>query len=183
MNNNSNMFISMIYGAMAFSWRKCFKYWKYKRDLKKFEKNIINGSPTFDILWQMADFIKYAEKLFFISNTQKDELYSSPNYSVGQNGFKVNDYARRIKITVKLITEYNNNKVYLEIEGMDTSSGKTFMSFTNNDWDKSPTCYDEILLDTAIESINLNIISLFWMCYGKRMSCINHTIQNSTRIL
>lgn len=168
----NNMFIEMISEAIAFSWTHCFKYWSNKRKLKKFRKNIISSSPTYGVLWQMADFIKYAEKIFFIPNNQKSILYSSRNYSHGQNGFILNDNG--LKTTVKLIREERDKKTLLEIETLGGSSGKTLMTFVNNEWRSNPDELEEMMLDQAIDSINRNFINLFDQCYAKRLECISH---------
>lgn len=164
-----NMFTAMIYDGLHFSWKHCFKYWKHCREIKKFTKDIMNGSPTFDMLWQMAEFIKIAETVFFYKNDQKSSaLYSARSYTSGQNGFRVTDESMRIRATVKLISEYQ--KVMLEIENMDSNAGKTTISFTNNDWETTPSYYDEMLIEQVIHCINKNIMKLFIDCYEKRLN-------------
>lgn len=164
----ANIFIEKIYNKVSFSLFNIFKRWKHNRDIKKFRKNILNGSPSFHILWQMADFIKIAEFAFFYNNSMNnssDGLYSSKNFDIGQNGFRV--YCTEFKATIKLIGE--NNRVCLEIERSNGDKSKTLILFSNDTWDYSPTIYDEILLDQVIRVINCKIINLFDRCYEKYM--------------
>ena len=167
--NSLNIFMKYIYDKEQFKLLNIFKYWKHRVDLKRFKRNIFEGSPTFNILWQMADFIKLAESIFFYKNTQKENtfgLYSSRNYTSGTNGFRVTDSYRGLKVTIKLFSE--SRKVLLEIDYLNSENQKQSLSFTDNDWDIIPTAYDEMLLDQVIRSINFSILKLFDDCYDKR---------------
>lgn len=164
-----NMFMKYIYDKEPFKISNIFRYLAHKRSVKKFKKNIYEGSPSFNVLWQMADFIKLAESIFFYKNTQKENnfgLYSSRNYAVGTNGFRVSDSNRGLRVTIKLYNE--SRKALLEIEYLNSEISKQIMSFTDNDWDVTPTAYDEMLLDQVIRSINSSIINLFNHCYNNR---------------
>lgn len=167
--NSLNIFMRYIYDKEPLKVCNIFKYWAHKRSLKKFKKNIYESSPSFNILWQMADFIKLAESVFFYKNTQKESsfgLYSSRNYAVGTNGFRVSDFNKGLRVTIKLYNE--SRKVLLEIEYLNSDNAKQIMSFTNNEWDTMPTAYDEMLLDQIIRSINFSIMNLFDHCYDQR---------------
>lgn len=167
--NSLNMFMKYIYDKEPFNIMNIFKYWMHKRSVKKFKKDIYEGSPSFNVLWQMADFIKLAESVFFYKNSQKETtfgLYSSRNYAIGTNGFRVTDSSKGLRVTIKLYNE--SRKVLLEIEYLNSDIAKQIMSFTDNDWDVTPTAYDEMLLDQVIKSINASIINLFNHCYDQR---------------
>lgn len=166
--NSLNIFMKYIYEKEPFKLSNIFRYLSHKRSVNKFVKDIENGSPSFNILWQMADFIKLAETVFFYKNTQKDSewgLYSSRNYANGTNGFRVSCEGG-LRITIKLFNE--SKQVMLEIEYLTSDSPKQIMTFTDNDWDIAPTAYDEMLLDQVIKVINRKIINLFYSCYNKR---------------
>lgn len=171
--NNSikgiNMFMKHIYDKEPFKLSNLFKYLKHRRAVKKFKKNISEGSPSFNVLWQMADFIKLAETIFFYKNTQKDSefgLYSSKNYAAGSNGFRVTDIENGLRVTIKLFNE--SKQLLLEIEYMYSDNPKNYLTFEDNDWDSVHTIYDEMLLEQVIKSINNNILKLFDSCYNKR---------------
>lgn len=164
-----NMFMKHIYSKEQFKLQNLFKYIKHKRAVKKFKKDIDDGSPTFNVLWQMADFIKLAESIFFYKNTQKDSefgLYSSRNYATGSNGFRVTDTNSCLRVTIKLFNE--NKQLLLEVEYMGSDNPKKYLSFTDNEWDSTPTVYEEMLLEQVIKCINYNILRLFDSCYAKR---------------
>lgn len=159
--NNMNIFLKYIYNKPS----NIIKLFFYKFKMKKFRRDILRSSPSFIILWQMADFIKYAERIFFYSNNLSDSLYSSDDYEHNRNGFKVNNKEYDVTITIKLYKE--TSKVALEI-----SRGKnkktTTMYFIHEQWDKEPTVYDEMLLEQSIKIINCEIIKLFDECYNLR---------------
>lgn len=170
--NNSkkiNMFMEHIYGKQQFKLSNLFQYLKHRKAIKKFKKDIGEGSPSFNVLWQMADFIKLAESVFFYKNTQKDSefgLYSSRNYTAGSNGFRVTDAENNLRVTIKLFSE--TKQLLLEVEYIGGDHPKEYLSFKDNDWDCPPSIYDEMLLEQVIKSINHNILRLFDSCYNKR---------------
>lgn len=164
-----NMFMEHIYNKEPFKLSNLFKYLKHRKAVKKFRKDISDGSPSFNVLWQMADFIKLAESVFFYKNTQKDSefgLYSSRNYASGTNGFRVTDVANGLRVTIKLFNE--NKQLLLEVEYMNSDNSKQYLSFKDNEWNVTPTVYDEMLLEQVIKSINFSILNLFDSCYNKR---------------
>lgn len=161
--NNANMFISLIYEKTDFSFGSLFKYIKHRIKLNRFAKRIMKGSPTFHVLWEMADFIKISNNIFFTLN-KSNYLYSSVNYDEGCNGFRVTDTDNNIKVTIKLIKD--TNKVLLEAENIRIKT-KITMSFTDNKWDDTPSMYDELILDQIIECINRRVMEQFWHCYNK----------------
>ena len=159
--NNMNIFLRYIYNKPI----NIFKRFFYRFKIKKFRRDILRSSPTFIILWQMADFIKYAEQIFFYSNSLSDSLYSSDDYEYNRNGFKVNSKEHNIVITVKLYKE--TSKVALEINRGKNKRVAT-MYFIHEQWDREPTVYDEMLLEQTIKIINDEIIKLFDTCYKLR---------------
>ena len=82
-----NMFIDIIYDKMES--RSIFSKWFNYLKMRRFKKTLSTCSPSFHVIWQIADFIKYAERLFFYENSIKNSLYSSNSYSDGENGFKI----------------------------------------------------------------------------------------------
>lgn len=149
---------------------KGLKKFLYKRKLKKFCKNILKSSPSFETLWDMALFIKNAEKLFFyINNPNKMSdtigLYSSRNFPNNQNGFKLS--TTYCQIILKLYIELNNDKrLVLEIENKDSGMRSNFV-FINNEWIKDHSKLDEFFLNNVIGLINTHIINLFSFCLEK----------------
>lgn len=166
---NINMFIKHIYNKEQFRFFNLFKYLKHKRIVKKFKKDINEGSPSFNVLWQMADFIKLAESVFFYKNNQKNTefgLFSSKNYTSGTNGFRVTDDKNGLRATIKLIND--NKQLLLEVEYMNSDIPNKCLYFKNNEWDCTPTIYEEMLLEQVIKAINSSILRLFDSCYNKR---------------
>lgn len=160
-NKNINMFMNHINNKVPF---RCFIRWIINNfRVYVFRKSILNGSPSFNVLWQMADFIKLSELVFFYNNSVDSNIYSSNNYTAGQNGFIIKDKAA--KIIVKLYSD--KEQVVLDIYRILGSHNKTIMTFTKDEWDNNPTIYDEMLLNYAIKIINSNIIYLFDKYYYK----------------
>lgn len=165
MKNNINIFMDYINRQ-----RLCkgfFNKIKCDRDAKKFIKQIYEGSPSFSLLWDFADFIKLSEKVFFRKNTPDCKLYSSSEYKEGQNGFKIIDSKvgnTTIEIVVKLYTK--SQKIAVAITYKDSEPNSTrIMEFENGDWKRSHTVYDEMLLENIISIINTKIIELFRKYY------------------
>lgn len=160
MKNNINIFIDYINRK-----RLCkgfFARLKCDRDAKKFIKIIYEGSPSFSLLWDFADFIKLSEKIFFRKNTPDCKLYSSSDYKEGQNGFKLIDsnVYRTIEIVVKLYTKSQKIAVAITYKSSEPECTR-IMEFENGDWKKSHTVYDEMLLENIISIINTRIVNTF----------------------
>lgn len=169
METTTNVFVNMILNKVTFSWRHPFKYLSHKMELKKFKKKIDRGSPSFGLLWKMADFIKYAEEIFFYdnSNTKNDNgigLYSSRSFNAGENGFKIIN--SKCTITIKLLSE--SQKCILEVARNSGAKLKNTMEFISDNWSGEPTAYDEMLLEQVIKMINSCILKLFDFCYNER---------------
>lgn len=149
---------------------KLVRRWLFKIKTKKFCNNILKSSPCFETLWDMALFIKNAEKSFFYDNNIEkiDDslgLYSSKNFPAKQNGFKVS--TNICQIILKLYIENNGDKrLALEIENR-LSGIKTNFVFVNSEWACDHSINDEILLDQVIQNINTQIINLFNFCWNK----------------
>ena len=162
-----NMFMNMIYEKVKLSPMTIFKYIKHKRKLKKFIKDIDQGSPSFGLLWKMADFIKYAEEVFFYDNSTKNtefRLFSSRGYIPGENGFKINHPS--CFIVVKLYSD--TERVVVEMERTMGDRLKSRFAFSNEQWEGEPTLHDEMLLEQIIKIINGSILDLFKYCYDLR---------------
>lgn len=166
-DNNTNIFMNIIYKKVNKSFKNFFKYKKHAKSVKKFRKRILEGSPSFGLLWKMADFIKLAEIVFFYNNSIKNEefgLFSSKKYSYGENGFRIS--TKECIIVLKLFSD--SQKVMLEIERKGGDGNKTSLSFIENEWITEPSIYDEMLLEQIIKIINEKIIKLFDYCYDIR---------------
>lgn len=148
-----------------------FKRIAHNIKLHKFRKTILEGSPSFGLLWKMADFIKISEMVFFYNNTHSLDsefaIYSSKEYMAGTNGFKLRDDRTGVIIIVKLIAD--SQKVIVDIERQRGNKLKNTLTFIDNSWqDSNYTAYDEMLLEQVIKIINSKIIALFDHCYSLR---------------
>lgn len=142
-----------------------FRYIRHKNEIKRIKKNIIKRSPSFDELWELSDFIKMAENVFFYDNSLSNNdicLFSSDNYQDGMNGFKLT--TKEVDIIIKLYK--SSNTVSIGINRKNGSKIKTLMDFKNNDWKTEPSIYDEMLLELIIKEINKKTIMLFEYCYN-----------------
>lgn len=158
-----NIFINLINKKTLC--KGIFKKIFHKIEVKRFRKTIYKGSPSFIVLWNFADFIKYAEEIFFIDNDNSDRngIYSSRNYKSGQNGFKVT--TNDVVITVKL---FNSSCTVAIDVGYRKNDRHHQFSFKNEEWVNEPSVYDEMLLEEIIKIINREMIILFDNCYDKR---------------
>lgn len=158
-----NIFINLINKKTLC--KGLFKKIFHKLEVRRFRKTIYEGSPSFVVLWNFADFIKYAEEIFFIENDNSEKIgvYSSRNYKSGQNGFKVTTH--NVVVTVKLFN--SSCSVAIDI-GYRNSERHHQFSFKNEEWVNEPSVYDEMLLEEVIKIINWQMLNLFDECYDKR---------------
>ena len=153
-----------------FSFRHPIKTLESKRELKKFVRAIRRGSPSLGVLWNFADFIKYAERIYFTPNS-KDQLYSSNEYKPGENGFRIN--GTDIIITCKLYSEDQTVGIDLEYKN---SRLKTRYTFCENTWQEEPDEYDELLIDRVIDIINNHMLQLLERCISIKFSDVDYTL-------
>ena len=162
MEINYNIFIDKIYEKKN---KGLISKILHKIKLRKFKNDIRDGSPSFFMLWQMADFVKLAEIIFFYDNTHSLNsnigIYSSKEYLTGTNGFKIKTDS--CLVVVKLIFE--GRRVILDIERSKGHKIKTSLEFSNEQWCNDHTLYDEMLLEQTIKIINERVSSLFDHCY------------------
>ena len=101
-----NLFANKIYNKKKYTFWNGISYLIHRNSIKRFRNKILKGSPSFDVLWNMSNFIKIAEFSFFYDNSIKNTdfgLYSSKNYQDGTNGFKI--ITPECIITIKLFNE------------------------------------------------------------------------------
>lgn len=165
--NTSNIFMNTIYDKVDFSLKNFFKYFKQRRKYKKLIKDIDNGSPCFGVLWKMCDFIKLAEIVFFYDNSVENKeygLYSSNNYTPGENGMKIHD--TEVDMTIKLKSD--RSVVIIELDRNLGNHHRTKMEFENDNWKGIPDIYDEMILENIIRIINRKFLCLFKDLYDQR---------------
>ena len=160
-----DMFMKIVNKAVPMTLKTFFKHLKFRSELKKFKKTLNEGSPSFGVLWSFADFIKYAEVIFFFNNVKKNYLYSSDGYEPGNNGFRIS--SEEYIITVKLYTE--SQVVAIEIEYPQTTRRPINYKFKNGDWVDEPDNYDILLIDRVINIINKTMIGLIDYCIERRL--------------
>ena len=156
------MFMNIVKDTVPLTWKNFFKFIKFRLKLKKFKKSIYEGSPSFLVLWAFADFIKYAERIFFFDNAKNSSLgiYSSDSYEPGHNGFRITDASKII--TVKLFTD--SQKVGIDIECLKGNRIKQNYTFINNEWTEDPDEYDILLIDRITSIINNKMLEMIDMC-------------------
>lgn len=163
---NGNIFLNLIYEKKLIK-KNIFKVISHKIKVRKFKKSIDKGSPSFKVLWQLADFIKAAEEIYFYDNSLKNSdigLYSSRSYLDGQNGFKISTFD--CTIVIKLFSEHEI--VAMDIERFKGNKIKDCFQFEHEQWSKEPSMRDELLLEQIIRIINWKTIELFEFCYDKK---------------
>lgn len=161
----TNIFMMQVRDAVKFSFKNISKYLKYRKSIKKFKKKIMEGSPSFGVLWNFAEFIQYAELIYFYDNNKNAIVYSSTDYTPTQSGFKIN--GDKFIIVVKLFS--NSKRVGIDIERKYGNKLKTNYTFENDQFIEEPDEYDELLLDNIIEEINRIMIWLLKRCITEKL--------------
>lgn len=166
MSNQVNTFIDLIYKKKKLSFFGLIPYLVHRKSVKAFKNKINKCSPGFEMLWDISDFIKIAEYVFFYDNSMKTEigLFSSDNYQKGTNGFRI--YDDNCNITLKLFR--GSKTAALEVERTSGNKKKSMLSFKNESWEKDPTIYDEMMIEQVIKAINKKTLLLFDYCYELR---------------
>lgn len=165
----TNIFMVQVRDAMKFSFKNFFKYFKSRNKLKKFKKKIMEGSPSFGVLWNFAEFVQYAELIYFYDNSKTSRVYSSNAYNPTQSGFKIT--TQEFIIVVKLYSD--SKRVGIDIEHLNGNRVKTNYTFENDEFIQEPDEYDVLLLDNIIEEINHTIIWLLRYCIIKKLKVID----------
>lgn len=161
----TNIFMSQVRDARKFSFLHFFQYRKFRKNYRIFKKKIDRGSPSFGVLWNFADFIKYAELIFMYDNSKDSGLYSSQDYAPTQNGFRIN--MQDVTITVKLYSE--TKRAGIDIIRSKGNKIKSNYTFENEEWVTEPDEYDIILLDNVIRIINSRMLWLLDWCVDKKL--------------
>lgn len=140
--------------------QKLISYFKIKSYIKKLKKT----SLSFDLLWQMSEFIKGLQTISLYGNKQDDIIYSSRKYKCGENGFVIHDYKGiGIKIIVKLIDD--DNLLLIECTNNEFVSN---YRFKNDNWVFPHTPIDEIAIDNISRIIINSFEQLILQCYKNR---------------
>lgn len=123
MQQTNNIFARHLYDKDKNKFR-LLQWFRYKRFLRLIDKSV----PSFDILWQIADFIKILEQVFLYDNSPIKEMYSSDKYKPNENGFVVKKY--NYTITIKL---YEDDKSIAIQVDRGNKKASTSMKFREGD--------------------------------------------------
>lgn len=155
LSNKTNVFMEPIY-------RKSNKFFGIpsKLFLNKTIKFLRNTMPNFALFWQISDFIKILEKIFFYDNSQSNSMYSSLNYNDGENGFRFKN--SDVSITIKLYER--SETIGIEIHRLKGSELKSSMTFSSDD-NVTLNKQDSALLESVINCVIEECIYLMKMYY------------------
>ena len=159
-----NFYMDMI--ASKYTGKNPFKRWWSRKMFIHKCREIQSRSPSFGELWYFSEFIKTAERVYFLNNCQKGIIFSSKSYKAGENGFIIDATEKlSVRIVVKLYSD--DSKVIMDIIRTNGSNMSTEHIFINNDWTSDKKEYDELLIDNAIGIINAHIIKLLQYCWDR----------------
>jgi len=124
-----------------------FKNWLY---YKRFLIGLNKISPDFEMLWHFADFIKLLEITSWYDNSKHNIVFSSKDYSKGENGFIINREDPKMQIVLKLYSK--NENISLSIKRDYGHKKNSEISFINQQLELE-TPEDEILMLRVIKII------------------------------
>ena len=124
-----------------------FKNWLY---YKRFLIGLNKVSPDFEMLWHFADFIKLLEITSWYDNSKHNSVFSSKDYSKGENGFIINRENPKMQIVLKLYSK--NESISLSIKRDYGHKKNSEISFINQQLELE-TQEDEILMLKVIKII------------------------------
>jgi len=143
-----NMFMDIIYKKMMpVKIYPRFKNWLY---YKRFLIGLNKVSPDFEMLWHFADFIKLLEITSWYDNSKHNSVFSSKDYSKGENGFIINRENPKMQIVLKLYSK--NESISLSIKRDYGHKKNSEISFINQQLELE-TQEDEILMLKVIKII------------------------------
>ena len=159
LSDKTNVFMEPIY-------KKSNKFFGIpsKRFLNKTIRFLRNTMPNFALFWQISDFIKILEKVFFYDNSQTNSMYSSLNYDDGENGFIFKNHD--VSITIKLYER--SETIGIEIHRIKGSKLKSAMSFSSDDnttLNKQDMCLLESVIDCVVEE-SIHLMKTYYKMKG-----------------
>lgn len=167
MNNKeeNNIFIDIIYSKVNRSFKHPIKYLKHRIKLNKFKRYINGVSPDFNLLLEMANFVKIAEVVFMYDNRKDtpNKLFSDQYYKGDRNGFSI----RTDECYVSISLREQNRNVSVELVRTNGNHLKTVQTFKDSEWVTKQTMFNELLLEQTIRIIDKAILELFDWCYRK----------------
>lgn len=154
-----NIFLEHVYNKRKYSITGWVKY-------KLFVRKIVRSSPGFGFFWQVADFIKDAEMIFFYNNSADGtpELFSSRSFKAGENGFKF--HCTEFDCTIKLFSD--DMQTAIEIHRNVGSKLKSTYLCDDKEWHSDFDKSDELMMDYVIDKIMGAVANLLTWCYKKR---------------
>lgn len=161
----TNVFMSWVENKVPKTWKTWFKAWKYNRRYEKFKREFIRSSPDFIRMWQICEFVKLAEKIYFYNNSRDNIILSSNGYAPGSNGFVIE--TDDVSITVKLTMDIH--KIVMEIKRKKGNLTKpTVYTFIEGDWTDDHDTSDELLVDFVTSIIVDHTVMVLDWCYNRR---------------
>lgn len=151
-----NIFIEPIYKKKKFNIIEYIKYRKFLHSLK-------TTMPNFGMLWQIADFIKILERVYFYNNSPRNAhgMYSSLKYDNGENGFCV--FTDDVNIKYKLNDACQS--ITIELERLQGNKVKSNMTFNPNETYDLSDLDEELLIQ--ITDITMNSVIKLVKTYYK----------------
>lgn len=134
-----NMFAEWLYSYRKFNIIRHIKFELFIRKLNKV-------APDFDMLWQIANFVKILEVVFMYPNNKKSTLNSIDKYEHGVNGFSFTHLNTQFKF--KLFEE--DKHIHIDIVSTVDGKLKSAIKFKNGDASVITNEHDEQLF------ININ---------------------------
>lgn len=134
--------------------------------LNKTIKFLRSSMPNFALFWQLSDFIKILEKVYFYNNSQNNSLYSSLKFNIGENGFKFKN--QDVAITIKLFDE--SKEIMLEVhrlKGNQLISSMIFNDNSNVELNITDSALLESIIDIVIEEA-IYLMTEYYNMKGKR---------------
>lgn len=164
-SGTTNVFMSWVEHKVPRTWRTWFKAWRYERKYEKFKREFLQSSPDFIRMWQICEFVKLAEKIYFYNNSRDSIILSSSGYTPGNNGFVIE--REDVAITVKLTMD--TTKIIMEIKRKaGTMSKATTYTFIEGQWTDDHDASDDLLVDYVISIIVERTVELLDWCYNRR---------------
>lgn len=149
--------------------------WLDNQKHKKFMKKISTMSHSIGTLWFFADFIKIAEVVYFYDNKNGSYIFSSRQYSYGENGFIIHDEKNKVIINCKLFSD--DQKIGIEVKRTSGSNMSTEFTYSNNEWDFSKVKldgYTNVLVDNTLAIISDAIVFLMEFCWNQQGNYDKH---------